>query len=101
MAVITLNEACTLSPEAQELVYARVNDRGRANLVAWLSTILEDGDIYAEIVADDLISNFDGGYALFCNKSVEVGQFDTVSRRTMTYDFEFDELDLHYDEEDR
>ena len=100
MPVITRDEARALSPEAQELVYAKVNEKGRANLIEWLSAVLKDGDLYAEIFADDLIQRLDGSYALFCGKSVEIGQFYTVSGRPMTYDFGPDELDFHYNEDD-
>lgn len=69
-----------------------INETGRANLIDWLTGVLKDGDLFAERIADDLISKFDGSDPGRTH-TVEVRGHYTISGNPQTYSFDTDELD--------
>ncbi|MDE2103788.1 MAG: hypothetical protein KGL39_41505 [Patescibacteria group bacterium] len=71
------------------MTFLEINAKGRANLIEWLSTVLKDGDLYANKFADELIMHCDTGRG---DVMVEVRGFHTASGNPTTYTFGDDEL---------
>ena len=75
------------------MLYVRINDCGRANLIQWLEEV-HCSPSWAPDVANYLIGQFDGSDPQNRCLSVEVLRTKTISGNPETYVFNGEELDI-------